>query len=193
VALARAYSRANRRRVEGGRALPSSRCCYVGAFDDCQKSIDGVCGAEWAAVVACLMNPATTYECKNNKPNTSACTGEALKFVACDENGGPDGLCYAGYGDCNPMTDSCPPDYACDFISSTTFGCRLAGDDPAQDGEPCSVEAPPYCAHGTTCHPDYPQCFQYCCEDEECGPGGFCLAWDYWSNISIPLKICAHP
>lgn len=71
---------------------------------------------------------------------------------------------------CNPVTNTgCGGGEAC-YVSDHGFKCESLGN---VNGlcEPCGYGQLDYCLTGLHC---IGRCSNYCCEDADCGPGGFC-------------------
>jgi hypothetical protein len=160
----------------------------------CQMREEGPCAAEWGGVAACLLKAETTLECKNDKPNSGDCVGEALLFASCEQNGGSTGQgggsggsCYVGGGDCNPMTDSCDPGETCDARESE-FKCYSSPDGVPVGG---SCGAPPYCAPGAFCDLyESHKCLKYCCTDDDCQAGQQCVPRLFILTLGMEILGC---
>lgn len=91
------------------------------------------------------------------------------------------GGCYAEQGECNPMTQGCGDDEACDATESQGFAC-FPTPSAVEVGGVCDMAGGTNCASGSTCVEG--TCRAYCCTVGDCA-FGTCRDVDFAGGIAL--------
>jgi hypothetical protein len=143
------------------------------------------CSEEIDTLIACQIDSGEVM-CEGGDAKVTGCDAEQLAFLDCLMGDDPDvGACYAGGGDCNPLSDSCGAGEACDVAAQDNmFHCFPPPNDVPVGGS-CDTANGPFCAHGSACVGG--TCRAFCCSTEDCATG---TCQQFGSGASFALMAC---